>query len=109
MSIVHDLRGGVNMEYVFQYEGSWRLSVAVGEFNQFSARWPYGAYDVLTFQVKKYIRPVIFEHLSYELDVHVLYVDLLITVTCIRAIAKWPGRQLGQVLEGSYSTPLLLH
>jgi hypothetical protein len=34
--------------------------------------------DGLTFQVEQHVRLVILEHLCYELDVHVLHVDLLL-------------------------------
>jgi hypothetical protein len=33
--------------------------------------------DRLTFQVEQHVRLVVLEHLRYELDVHVLHIDLL--------------------------------
>ncbi len=40
----------------------------------------------LTFKVEEYIGPIVLEHLSNKLDVHVLDVDLLVSIgTCISA------------------------
>jgi len=61
---------------------------------------------MLTFQVEKHIRPVILEHLSYELDVHVLDVDLLTMVPALGGFSK-VNTSMEEIPEGFCSTPLL--
>lgn len=69
--------------YLGPHDGSLRLSVA--RKSQFIRSRNCRALEVsLTFQVEQYVGLIILEHLSNQLNIHVLHIDVLVIFMSIR-------------------------